>query len=108
MKTHSLKTWPQFFRSVRDRLKNFELRKHDRDFKVGDYLLLHEWDPKTERYTGQAEGRSIKYVLSGPAFGLMEGWCILGLDDKPFTVGRNAKDQPRPAAASAQPRAPEK
>jgi hypothetical protein len=43
--THELKTWPEFFEQTRNGRKRFELRRHDRDFKVGDELLLKEWDP---------------------------------------------------------------
>ena len=42
--THELKTWPEFFEQTRNSLKKFELRRNDRDFRVGDELLLKEWD----------------------------------------------------------------
>lgn len=42
---HNLKTWPEYFRAVRNREKTFELRFNDRDFKVGDVLLLQEFNP---------------------------------------------------------------
>jgi len=43
--THELKTWPEFFNQTRSDRKRFELRQADRDFRVGDHLLLREWDP---------------------------------------------------------------
>ena len=46
--THELKTWPEFFKQTRSGRKKFELRRNDRDFKVGDELLLKEWDPELE------------------------------------------------------------
>ena len=34
---HALKTLPEYFEAVLENKKTFELRKNDRDFKVGDY-----------------------------------------------------------------------
>jgi len=42
--THALKTWPEYFQAVAERGKTFEVRKADRPFKVGETLLLQEWD----------------------------------------------------------------
>lgn len=44
--THELKTWPEFFNETRGGRKRFELRRNDRDFQVGDELLLKEWVPQ--------------------------------------------------------------
>lgn len=49
---HALKTEPQFFEAVIDGSKTFEVRKNDRDFRVGDYLALNELDDTREGYTG--------------------------------------------------------
>lgn len=40
MKTHELKLDVKYFDEVKDGNKNFEIRKNDRDFKVGDILEL--------------------------------------------------------------------
>lgn len=50
---HHLKSWPQFFNPIREGVRTHELRRNDRDFAVGDLLVLHEFDPTTQRYTGQ-------------------------------------------------------
>lgn len=42
--THELKILPKYFEDVMTGKKNFEIRKNDRDFKVGDYLLLKEYE----------------------------------------------------------------
>lgn len=41
MKIHELKLDTEFFDDVKSGKKNFEIRKKDRDFKIGDILKLH-------------------------------------------------------------------
>lgn len=83
---HDLKCWPEFFVALANDKKTFELRKNDRDFQVGDFMLLREWDPRTQKYSGREELRRIIYMLehrpgAGCAadFGLKEGYAILGI-----------------------------
>lgn len=79
MRVHELKISPKYFEDVKANKKNFELRKDDRDFKVGDFITLREYD------NGQYTGREIKnipigYILRNvPEYGLKEGYCILGI-----------------------------
>jgi len=84
MSEHELKVWPQFFPSLHDGSKPFEARKDDRGFKVGDSLRLREWNPKTEKYTGNEIFPSITYVLRGTEH-ITKGYCILGLS-RDFTT----------------------
>jgi hypothetical protein len=42
MIVHRLKIWEEYFCDVQSGLKNFEIRQNDRDFKVGDCLVLEE------------------------------------------------------------------
>ena len=79
---HELKCWPEFFLPLKDRTKEFELRKNDRDYKVGDYLLLREFDPGfDDGYTGRKTYRQVQFVLSVDRApdGLKDGYVILGL-----------------------------
>jgi hypothetical protein len=68
-KLHELKTWPQFFDAIVDRSKAFELRVDDRNFAVGDRLLLREWDPEVsgrntdDHYTGREMIVDVTYIL---------------------------------------------
>lgn len=79
--THALKTWPNFFKAVKDGSKRFELRKNDRDFKLGDSLLLQEYDPVLKKYSGQEWEGSVSYVFSDESFGLKKGYVLLGIKD---------------------------
>ena len=79
--THELKTIEPYYLKVYLGLKNFELRKFDRDYKVGDTLILKQYNAENKTYTGQFMTRKITYILSDATqFGLMEGYCILGLN----------------------------
>jgi ASC-1-like (ASCH) protein len=41
---HELKILPEYFEAVRSGEKRFELRKNDRNFKVGDWVGLREFN----------------------------------------------------------------
>jgi hypothetical protein len=60
---HELKCWPEYFHAVKSGDKKFEIRKWDRPYKVGDRLLLREWDPKTGDYTGAIQKVMVTYLL---------------------------------------------
>jgi hypothetical protein len=89
MTVHTLKSWPEFFEPVLSGQKQFELRKNDRDFQVGDHVVLREWEPNGDRYTGREINKRVTYVLRGlgsvgtiaPYKGLSMGYAILGLAD---------------------------
>lgn len=75
---HHLKTWPEMFNAAMFSIKSFDLRVNDRDFKVGEYVALKEWDPVERLYSGRILSRQIQYILRG-GFGLPENMVILGL-----------------------------
>lgn len=76
-KHHELKTETQWYQAVESGLKTFEVRKNDRNFKLGDCLNLVEVVQGI--YTGRKlEPLEVVYILPGGAFGLHEDYCILG------------------------------
>jgi hypothetical protein len=78
---HRLKTVQPFFNDVKSGKKPFEIRFNDRNYQVGDTLILEEWN-NAEGYTGQVERKSVTYILKDcPQFGLRDGYCILGTKD---------------------------
>jgi hypothetical protein len=76
---HELKTWPEPFTQVRARIKTYEIRVNDRDFRVGDLLWLREWNPSTQRYTGRLVVAPITYMTNGGEWGLPQNLCVLAL-----------------------------
>lgn len=81
--THALKTWPEYYKAVESGQKNFEVRRNDRPFKVGDTLLLQEWDNKKEEYTDKELRKGVTYILKGrQEFGIFGDYVVMGLKDK--------------------------
>lgn len=89
MKTHELKVDQDAFDAVQDGCKTFEIRKADREFRVGDAILLRcTFYTGAEMaagspliYTGETARRIITHILRGPIFGLADEWAILSLHD---------------------------
>ena len=90
---HELKIWPEHFDNVAAYRKRFELRKADRDFKVGDRLRLREWQPADVElkdphlnlgprgYTGRQLEVRVLHAIRGPLFGLEQGFVILSISN---------------------------
>ncbi|OGM83668.1 hypothetical protein A2421_02290 [Candidatus Woesebacteria bacterium RIFOXYC1_FULL_43_18] len=57
------KVWPEYFRKIKSGDKTFELRLADWKCKIGDVLVLKEWDPKTQKYTGREISKKVTYVI---------------------------------------------
>lgn len=51
-RVHELKSWSRFFRPVAAGERTHELRRNDRDYRVGDRLRLREYDAGSRTYTG--------------------------------------------------------
>jgi len=79
---HNLKCWPDYFRAVKYNIKPFEIRRWDRPYKTGDMLILREYDPTKEEYTGYSVVREITYLLplsDIPGIDLENKYVALGL-----------------------------
>lgn len=79
---HELKILPEFFEAVTSRRKQFEIRKNDRPFQVGDLVILREWDHG--KYTGNSYHVFITYLTD---FGQPEGQVVFGF--QPMDRGGN-------------------
>lgn len=80
MKIHKLKLVNPFFEDVWSGVKDFEVRKNDRGFKVGDRIQLIEYGA-CQSIEPRYVLKDIKYVLEGGAYGVEEGYVVLGLKD---------------------------
>lgn len=60
---HELKIHPEHYKNVLLGLKKVEIRKNDRNFQENDLLILNEFDPKTERYTGGQVKRKVDFII---------------------------------------------
>jgi hypothetical protein len=76
-KAHILKIASTYFSSVKDDSKPFEVRYNDRNYKVGDWLLLREVND-LGAFTRFSIMRQVTYILDDPAY-CKEGYVILGL-----------------------------
>ncbi|RDL15932.1 DUF3850 domain-containing protein [Serratia fonticola] len=83
---HSLKIEPVFFASVSLGVKKAELRKNDRNFQCGDFLLLREWEKGG--YTGVKLIVKVTHVLPVGKF-IDDGsdWVVLSIT---FVSARDA------------------
>lgn len=84
---YEVKSWPWFFEPMCAGKKKHDMRdKRDRDYKVGDRMLLREWDPRTSEYTGRQALAYITYITSNDApcamssNALDRNACILSVD----------------------------
>ena len=75
-KGHELKILPEYFQAVAEGRKTFEVRRKDRDFKVGDTVTLREFDGN---YTGNSLTVKISYILDDPEY-CKEGFVIFGIE----------------------------
>lgn len=82
---HDLKVWPDYFDDVESGKKPFEVRLNNRDFQIGDILLLREWSyigdgSMDGKYSGRETRKIITYVLAGAErFGVQDKFVVLGI-----------------------------
>ncbi|MBS3089190.1 DUF3850 domain-containing protein [Candidatus Pacearchaeota archaeon] len=56
------KTWPEYFSAIIDGKKTYEFRLNDFECGEGDVLVLREWNPETEEYTGRVIEKKVLRV----------------------------------------------
>jgi hypothetical protein len=87
---HELKTWPKQFSATLSGFKKHEVRVNDRNYQEGDELLLREWNPDTQRYTGRHVLATISYMTKGGTFGLPENLCVMSVMVQYWSVAEAA------------------
>lgn len=100
---HTLKVWRQWFTAVVDGTKTFEVRVNDRGFKVGDVLVLREFDPETETYSGRSVSCRVTYLMDGDEavipVGVMPGYVVMGIKRTLVSIGAAHTDVGREGQA---------
>lgn len=85
MNTHELKIWPEYFQAVQEGIKTHEIRVNDRDFHVGDVLVLLEWFPSCHTfgegasYTGRKCEVEVTYITRGGQFGIRSDMVVMSI-----------------------------
>ncbi|HEL6781611.1 TPA: DUF3850 domain-containing protein [Listeria monocytogenes] len=74
MKTHELKILSEYFWDIVVEQKTFEIRKNDRDFQVGDRLILKEF--KRGKLTRRWIAVEVTYITN---YEQKEGYVVMGI-----------------------------
>lgn len=57
------KIWPKWFKIMKAKKQNVELRLADFKLQRGDILILEEWNPRKKEYTGKMLRKKVKRVI---------------------------------------------
>ena len=95
--THELKTDGEVFQLSWENKKPYEIRINDRDFQIGDEIVLRETqstglqmsDGEPLKYTGRRIRQKILNILTD-CYSLKDDWCILGTEEI-YRVNDNEK-----------------
>ncbi|EMW5402137.1 DUF3850 domain-containing protein [Enterococcus faecalis] len=72
---HKLKINHEYFTPVLQGIKNFEIRFNDRNYSVGDTVLLQEIEPESRNYTGRELKVKIVYITD---YEQKDGYIVFG------------------------------
>lgn len=72
---HKLKIKQEYFEPVIQGKKRFEIRKNDRNFKVGDIVVLEEID-ENNAYTGDSFKTRITFITD---YQQKDGYVVFGI-----------------------------
>jgi len=75
---HDVKCNDDYFWMVERGIKPFELRLNDRDYHIGDYMLLREYNLEHDRFSGRTVMAIITCLVVGPW--LAEDHVALGIE----------------------------
>ncbi|WP_080058317.1 DUF3850 domain-containing protein [Spirosoma aerolatum] len=76
MKKHFLKCWLEEFDAIVAGKKRFDLRKNDRDYQVGDVLILAKYDQYKKKFLPGYVAVEVTYVVDSK-FGMKDGYCAM-------------------------------
>ena len=73
---HELKIRKEYYEAILSGKKTFEIRKDDRPFHEGDYLMLKVYENNT--FTGEKIICKVSYIYRGEL--CKEGYCVMSID----------------------------
>lgn len=80
MAVHKLKVWSEFMTDLINGNKTFELRFNDRNFQIGDYLSLMEYDKFNKVYLDRLLLVKVTYILGGSSFdAIKKGFVVMSI-----------------------------
>lgn len=74
---HELKIIPEYYNDIISGRKTFEVRFNDRNYQVGDVLVLREYE--NGEYTGRAIERKVIYILDETSGYVLKDHVIMSL-----------------------------
>lgn len=77
---HELKCNTEYFSRIAMGQKTFEIRKNDRDYQVGDKLILREYDPKTGWPDHGAVETLVAKVVYLTSYEQKDGYVVMGIE----------------------------
>lgn len=80
VEVHFIKSWPEFFSQTLAGNKNFEIRFNDRNFQIGDTIVIEEFCNDTQAYSGRRAVAEVTCVID---FQQKKGFVVIG-HTKPF------------------------
>jgi hypothetical protein len=77
---HHLKCRCLFYEDILSGKKTFEIRRNDRNYQVGDILMLKEWDDTCDMEDGHFTGREVqRLVVYMTGFEQKPGYVVMGI-----------------------------
>lgn len=80
--SHTLKVWPDEFGAIRRGEKTHEVCKFDRNYQVGDTLLLREYNPETEAFSGEEVIVTATHITLPGTFGLPDDVGVMSIEKR--------------------------
>jgi ASC-1-like (ASCH) protein len=79
-KRHFLKTIQPYYQQVVDGEKKFELRINDRNYKVGDHLVLMEYDYIKGELTQRLSEYKATNIFADAEYGISNGFVVISIE----------------------------